>query len=177
MDGLSNFAIWKAKILTVLEAYHIREHVESVLATPTDAKLLAEHNEAAAHAKCFIMDEFKDHVVPHIAEKNMAYEMWKALTTLYQGKFVQRKMLLENQLRLLMMTKGEEIYPFLFRLQAIQYQLTNMGVKVDDDVMVKTTLYAVTEDWETFFQIILVRVDLPSGMICGLSFDKRKSTR
>lgn len=116
LDGMSNFAIWKARILVVLEAYGIREHVESVLATPTDATLLAKHNEAVAHAKRFIMDKVKDHVVPHIAEKKTTNEMWKALTTLYQGKSIQRKMLLENQLRLFMMTKGEEIDPFLFRL-------------------------------------------------------------
>ena len=47
-------------------------------------------------------------------------------------------------------TKGEEIDPFLFRLQAIQDQLTAMGVKVEDGVMVRTALNVVTEDWETF---------------------------
>ena len=86
LDDLSNFAIWKARILVILEAYGLREHVESGLATPTNAKLLAEHNEAVTHAKRFIMDGVKDHVVPHIAEKKTTNEMWKALTTLYQGK-------------------------------------------------------------------------------------------
>ena len=86
------------------------------MATPTDGALLAKHNEGEAHAKCFIMDRVKDHVVPHIDDMKMANGMWKALTTLYQGKSVQKKMLLENQMRLLTMTKGEEINPFLFRL-------------------------------------------------------------
>lgn len=125
----------------------MREYVESVLATPIDALLLAKHNEAATHAKCFAMDKVKDHVVPHITEKKMTNEMWKASSTLYEGKSVQRKMLPENQLRLLMLTKGEEIDPFLFRLQLIWDQLTAMGVKVEDDVMVRTSLNAVTEDW------------------------------
>ena len=107
LDGLSNFAIWRARILVVMEAYDLREHAEKVLATPTYAKLLEKHNEASTHAKRFIMDGVKDHVVPHIAEKAMTHEMWEALTTLYQGRSVQRKMLLENQLRLFMMAKGE----------------------------------------------------------------------
>ena len=71
-------------------------------------------------------------------------------------------MLLENQMQLFMMAKGEEIEPFLFRLQAIKDQLTTMGVKVEDDVMVRTALNAVTEDWETFVQSILGRADLPN---------------
>ena len=88
--------------------------------------------------------------------------MWKALTALYEEKFVQRKMLLENQLRSFMMTKGEEIEPFLFRLQTIRDQLSAMGAKVEDDVMVRTALNAVTEDWETFVQSILGRANLPN---------------
>ena len=38
----------------------------------------------------------------------------------------------------------------------------SMGVKVEDDVMVKTALNAVTEEWETFVQSILGRTDLPN---------------
>ena len=51
MDGLSKFAVWKARILIVLKAYHLRDDAEEVLATPTDADLLKKHNEAVAHAK------------------------------------------------------------------------------------------------------------------------------
>ena len=83
MDDLSNFAIWKARILVVMEAYGLKEHAKKVLATSTDAKLLAEHNEAVVHARHFIMDGIKHHVLPHIAEKMTAHEMWVALTTLY----------------------------------------------------------------------------------------------
>ena len=46
-----------------------------------------------------ILDRVKDHVIPHIAEKDTAREMWEALTTLYEGTSVQWKMLLESQLR------------------------------------------------------------------------------
>ena len=31
LDNLSNFSIWKARILIVLEAYGLREYVEKVL--------------------------------------------------------------------------------------------------------------------------------------------------
>ena len=73
------------------------------------------------------------------------------------------------------MAKGEEIEPFLSRLQAIWDQLTGMGVKMEDDVMVRTTLNAVTEEWETFVQSHSGREDLPTGTICGRSSDKKKS--
>ena len=116
LDGLSNFSVWKARILIVLEAYNLRDHVEQILATSTDADLLWKHKEAAGHAKQLIMDRIKDHIVPHIAEKKTTNEMWKALTSLYEGKSVQREMLLDIKMRSFMMTKGEDMEHFLFRL-------------------------------------------------------------
>ena len=71
LDGLYNFSVWKARILIVVETYHLRDHAEQVLATPTDADLLRKHNEVAAHAKRLIMDGVKDHIVPHTAKKKI----------------------------------------------------------------------------------------------------------
>ena len=60
-----------------------------------------------------------------------------------------------------MMTKGEDMEHFLFRLQSIRDRLTAMGATVDDDVIVRTALNALTDEWETFVQSILGRADLP----------------
>ena len=120
LDGLSNFSVWKARILIVLEAYGLRDHTKQTLATPTDTDLLRKHREAAGHAKRLIMDNIKDHIVPQLAEKRTTNEMWKAFTSLYKGKSIQRKMLLEAQMRSFMMTKGEDIEHFLSILQSIR---------------------------------------------------------
>ena len=74
----------------------LRDHAEQTLATPTDADLLWKHRESVRHAKRLIMDSIKDHIVPHIAQKRTANEMWKALTSLCERNFFQRKMLLET---------------------------------------------------------------------------------
>ena len=41
-------------------------------------------------------------------------------------------------------------------------QLIAMGVKVDDDVMVRIAVNAVIDEWETFVQSILGKQDLPN---------------
>ena len=109
LDGLSNFSIWKARILIVLEAYNLRNHAEQTLATPIDADHLRKHKEVVGHAKRLIMDSIKDYILPHIVDKKMANELWKALTSLSEGKSIQRKMLLETQMRSFMMAKGEDM--------------------------------------------------------------------
>ena len=58
-------------------------------------------------------------------------------------------MLLENQMRMFQMHKGEEIDPFLFRLQTIRDQMIAIGATPDDGLMVRTVLNAVTNDWGT----------------------------
>lgn len=133
-----------------------------VVAVLVDVNAVEKYEEAKAKAKCMILDRVKDHVIPHIAEKTIAKEMWDTLTTLYQGSSVQRKMLLENQLRSYQMQKGEEIDPFLLRLQGITNQLTFMGSTPDPEFLVRTTLNAIPEEWETFVQSILHRATLPS---------------
>ena len=64
-------------------------------------------------------------------------------------------------MRSFMMTKGEDMEHFLFRLQSIRDQLISTGATMDDVVIVRTALNAVTDEWETFVQSILGRADLP----------------
>ena len=44
MDGVSNFVIWRAKILTVLDEYGIKDHAENVLVVPTNVDPLNKFN-------------------------------------------------------------------------------------------------------------------------------------
>ena len=91
LDGLSNFSVWKARILIILEAYNLRDHAEQTLATPTDPDLLQKHKEVVGHAKRLIMDGIKDHIVPHLADKRTINEMWKDLISLYEGNLSKER--------------------------------------------------------------------------------------
>ena len=68
------------------------------IAIPVDPVDNDKYEEAMARAKSIILDGVKDHVIPHITEKETANEMWEALKKLYQHTSVRRRMLLENQL-------------------------------------------------------------------------------
>ena len=45
LDIVSNFSIWKARILTVLDKYGIKDHAENVLDVPIDVDALNKFNE------------------------------------------------------------------------------------------------------------------------------------
>ena len=50
----------------------------------------------------------------------------------------------------------------LGRLKEIQDQLTSIGATRDPELMLRTTLNAVSEDWEVFIQSILGMATLPN---------------
>ena len=84
LDEASNFTVWKAKILSILDRNRVKNFALKVIAVPDDPNDNDKYEEAMARAKIIIFDEVKDHVVPHIAEKETTYEMWGTLKKLYQ---------------------------------------------------------------------------------------------
>lgn len=84
LDGASNFVVWKARILSILDRHRIKAFTLRIVAIPVDPADNEKYEEAMAKAKCTILDGVKDHVVQHIAEKETAKEIWDALKTLYQ---------------------------------------------------------------------------------------------
>lgn len=83
LDEASNFIVWKAKISSVLDRIRVKHFSLRTIAIPIDLSNNDKYEEAMVRPKSIIFDGFKDHVVPHIAEKNMENEMWEALTKLY----------------------------------------------------------------------------------------------
>ena len=49
--------------------------------------------------KRIIVDSIKDHLIPHVASKNTPKEMFDGLTSLFEGKNINRIMTLRNQLK------------------------------------------------------------------------------
>ena len=72
--------------------------VESIVTNPVTIPSDATTNEAyekkSINAQRILLDAIKDHVIPHISKKSNAYEMWDALTKLYQSSNESRKMVL-----------------------------------------------------------------------------------
>ena len=70
--------------MSILDRYCIKDFALKTIAIAVDLAENEKYEEAMARAKCIILDGVKDHVVSHIAEKDMTNEMWQALKKLYQ---------------------------------------------------------------------------------------------
>ena len=78
-------------------------------------KDLATHNLKDMKARKIILNTVKDHLIPHIAEKKLAREMWDALKGLYQSNNHNRKMVLKEELISTKMSKANTIVSYLTR--------------------------------------------------------------
>lgn len=67
----------------VLMVNKISDFVDKEIKKPTDPKVLEVYEELDTKAKLMILDGVKDHLIPHMSEKNTAHEIWKALQDLF----------------------------------------------------------------------------------------------
>ena len=82
----------------------------------TDAAALTTFNNKDIKARRIILDAVKDHVIPHISSKTRKFQMWDALTSLFQSSNKNRKMVLREKVKSIKMVKGEVVISYLTRI-------------------------------------------------------------
>jgi hypothetical protein len=85
--------------------------------------------------------------------------MFDALTRLYEGKNINRKMNLRTQLKNTRMQKGESIQEYFSRISEFKEQLEEIGDTIDEDELIMTTLNGLTRPWDAFIQTICARTE------------------
>ena len=117
MDGASNFSAWKTRVVLFLKETELWDIVESTVANPvtipSDATTKVAYEKKNIKAQRIILDAIKDHIIPHISGKSNAYEMWDALTKLYQSSNENRKIVLHEKLKSIKMVKDEGMGTYL----------------------------------------------------------------
>ena len=67
-------------------------------------------------AKRIIVDSVKDHLIPHVSSIKTPKAMFDALTKLFEGKNINRKMTLRNQLKNVKIQNEETIQSYFTSL-------------------------------------------------------------
>jgi len=90
LQGAQNYPTWKERMTMILKFNDVLDHVSDKAPPPMGAVELVLWKKGEAKTKSSILDEIKDHVVPHLSGKAEAKDMWKALSDLYQNKNEKR---------------------------------------------------------------------------------------
>jgi len=139
-EGAANFSASKERITYIFEEAEVWGIVEKAVLLPTTPDELAAYKKLNAKAKRLIMEGIKDHVIPHVRGKTSAYEMWEALTKLYQSSNQRRKIVLKEKLKATKMIKSEEVASYLTRITQVRNELAAIGEKVETTELVRLTL-------------------------------------
>ena len=83
--------------------------------------------------------------------------MYDALSRMYEGKNINRKMNLRAQLKGTKMSKGESIQYYFTRVSQFREKLSDIGDTLDDDELVMNALNGLTRPWNPFIQTLCAR--------------------
>ena len=129
---------------------------------PTDLMSLAAFKKKNVKAKRVILDLVKDHIIPHVAGRDYAFQMWESLSNLYQSSNQNRKMVLREKLRSTRMARGESMTAYLTRVSQVRDELAAVGETVDSAEVIRVALNGFSKSWETFVRGIVARENMPS---------------
>jgi hypothetical protein len=157
LEGVENLCAWKYRIRLILEENDLARFVKEDVPESADAADKEKHQNDTIRAKRIIADSIKDHLIPQVFSKKTPKEMFDALSRLYEGKNINRKMNLRTQLKNTRMQKGELIQGYFSRISEFKEQLEAIGDTIDEDELIMTTLNGLTRPWDAFIQTVCAR--------------------
>ena len=90
--------------------------------------------------KRIIAYSIKDHLIPQVSSLKKPKAMFDALTKLFEGKNINQKMTLRNQLKNVNIQNAETIQPYFTRVSQVKEQLEAMDEEVENEEFVITIL-------------------------------------
>jgi hypothetical protein len=99
LEGVDNFRAWKYRVMLILEENDLEGFIEEEVAELEGGEAKEKHRKNMAKAKRIIADSIKDHLIPHVSSLKTPKQMFYALSRLYEGKNINRKMTLRTQLK------------------------------------------------------------------------------
>jgi hypothetical protein len=157
LEGMDNLCSWKYRIALILEENDLARFIKEDVPEPADATAKAKYQKDMVRAKRIIANSIKDYLIPQVASKNTPKQMFDALTRLYEGRKINRKMNLRTQLKNTKMQKREIVHEYFSRISQFKEQLEAIGDTLDEDELIMAALNDLTRPWDAFIQTICAR--------------------
>ena len=82
--------------MLVLEENNLEGFIETNIPKPKEEEAKAKHKKSLVKTKRIVADSIKDHLIPHVSSLKTPKQMFDALSRLYEGKNINRKMSLRT---------------------------------------------------------------------------------
>ena len=109
LEGDENFWAWKYRVLLILEEHDLENYVKEEVAEREGDEDKARHKKNMVKDKRIIDDSIKDALIPYFSSLKTPKQMFDVLTSLYEGKNINRQMTLRTQLKGVKIQNSESI--------------------------------------------------------------------
>ena len=99
LEGAENFKAWKYIIMLILQENDLDQFVKEEVNEPKGDEAKSKHKKDMIIAKRIITDSIKDNLIPQVSSMENPKEMFNSLSSLFEGRNINRKMTLRNQLK------------------------------------------------------------------------------
>ena len=148
LEGIENFLSWKYRIGLILKENGLEKYIKDEVAEPKEDEAKEKHEQELIKSMRIIVDSIKDHLIPQVSSKKTPKKMYDALSRIYEGNKIKRKMNLIAQLKGTKMSKGESIQDYFISVSEFTKQLSAIGDSLDEDELFMTTLNGLTRPWD-----------------------------
>jgi hypothetical protein len=100
----------------MLEVNDLKESVEDVVPIMINPVDLEFHKKREVKDKWVLLESMKDHLIPHIFEKENAKDMYDVFMGLYQNKNTEMILHLKHQLQIIRMTNEDIVISYLINV-------------------------------------------------------------
>ena len=96
LEGLENFLAWKYRIGLILKENGLEKYIKDEIAEPKEDEAKEKHEQDLLKAMRIIVDSIKDHLIPQVSSKKTPKQMYDAVSRMYEGRNINRKMNLRS---------------------------------------------------------------------------------
>ena len=116
LEDLENFLALKYRIGLILKENGLEKYIKNEIAEPEEAEVKEKHEQDMIKAMRIIVDSIKDHLIPQVSSKKTPKKMYDALSRMYEGKNINKKVNMRTQLKGTKMSKGESIQYYFTKI-------------------------------------------------------------
>ena len=157
LEGADDFRAWKFRIMLVIREQGLVKHVLEDVPEPEEDEAKEKYFKDQVKAMRIIADSIKNHLIPQVSSLETPKQMLDSLTRMFEGKNINRKMALRQQLKNVKMQSSESMHSYFSRANQIKEQLEAIGDTVENDEIVISTLNGLPRIWDGFIQGVCTR--------------------
>ena len=131
-------------------------YISGKVPVPEEDKAKSLHKKNLV--KRIIVDSIKDHVIPQVSSLKTPKDIFDSLTKIFEGKNINQKMTLRNQLKNVKIQNVETIQSYFKRVSQIKEQLEVVDEEVENTKIVITTLNGLPGSWDSFIRGMCARI-------------------